>query len=195
MFGEILRNERKAKKMTLRELSKELDISFSALGKYERGDNVPDITTLIKIANYFDLSVDYILGLSNLKRINGVTMISHEKEMFEKIKELSPTEQNIIVEIINSINLLLEQSLYFKKNNKFDIDILESYSQILDELWRLNSSIYDVLEHSKKSTSNNSQQNLKNTVKLIYFESKCILDKLYLELSSKYLLKFDDENK
>lgn len=61
-FGERLRALRLEKKLTLRELAKELDISFSALGKYERNEHQPDFDTLEKLADYFDVSIDYLLG-------------------------------------------------------------------------------------------------------------------------------------
>ena len=61
-FGERLRVLRLEKKLTLRELAKELDISFSALGKYERNERQPDFETLEKLADYFNVSIDYLLG-------------------------------------------------------------------------------------------------------------------------------------
>lgn len=64
-FGERLRALRLEKNFTLRELSKELDISFSALGKYERNEHQPDFETLEKIADYFNVSIDYLLGRNN----------------------------------------------------------------------------------------------------------------------------------
>lgn len=64
-FGERLRALRLEKNFTLRELAKELDISFSALGKYERNEHQPDFETLEKIADYFNVSIDYLLGRNN----------------------------------------------------------------------------------------------------------------------------------
>ena len=56
---------RTEKELSLRDLSKVLDISYSSLGKYERGEQQPSFETLSKIANYFNVSIDYLLGNSD----------------------------------------------------------------------------------------------------------------------------------
>ncbi|EGP4742925.1 helix-turn-helix transcriptional regulator [Enterococcus durans] len=55
---------RKEKKMTLIDLSNELNIPKSTLSRYENGDSEPKKDTLEKIANYFEVSVAYLLGAS-----------------------------------------------------------------------------------------------------------------------------------
>lgn len=65
-----IRECRKKKKLTLKQLSEELAkhdfrISADALGKYERGDREPKLETWLKLANYFNVSVSYITGASN----------------------------------------------------------------------------------------------------------------------------------
>lgn len=79
IFGERLkklREERKDikdKKMTLKklaaEMSKAYDINMSdvAYANYERGFRIPDLFTLSKIAEYFDVSTDYLLGVTDVK--------------------------------------------------------------------------------------------------------------------------------
>ena len=61
-FGERLRFLRKELDYSLRKMADELGISFSALGKYERNEHQPDFETLEKIADYFDVSIDWLLG-------------------------------------------------------------------------------------------------------------------------------------
>lgn len=53
---------RKARKVTLKQLSKDTDISFSALSAYERGTRNPKINTIRTLAEYFDVSSDYLEG-------------------------------------------------------------------------------------------------------------------------------------
>lgn len=65
-----LRECRKNKKLTLKQLSEELaknnlKISADALGKYERGDREPKLETWIKLADFFDVPVSYLQGLSD----------------------------------------------------------------------------------------------------------------------------------
>lgn len=60
-YGERLKLLRKQKQLTLRELSKEIHVSFSTLGKYERSEREPDFETLNKLADFYDVSTDYIM--------------------------------------------------------------------------------------------------------------------------------------
>lgn len=66
-FGERLRALRSECGMSQESLSKDLDISKSALGYYENCGRTPDIEFLEKVAEYFKVSVDYLLGRSNTK--------------------------------------------------------------------------------------------------------------------------------
>lgn len=43
-----------------------IGVSRQALGKWANGETVPDILDLKKLANYFEVSADYLLGLSDL---------------------------------------------------------------------------------------------------------------------------------
>lgn len=61
----ILKRLREQKKMTQAELGKILKISPSAIGMYEHGRREPDIPTLKKMASFFNVSIDYLLGYDN----------------------------------------------------------------------------------------------------------------------------------
>lgn len=66
MLGERISKLRKEKGMTQEELAKALNITRSALSLYEIGKRDPDTETLKKIAEYFGVSIDYILGRTDL---------------------------------------------------------------------------------------------------------------------------------
>lgn len=53
---------RKSKGVTLEQISKDTDISFSALSAYERGTRNPKINTIRTLAEYFGVSSDYLEG-------------------------------------------------------------------------------------------------------------------------------------
>ena len=48
--------------ITQADMAKILDVSRSAIYKYQQQKAEPNIETLIKIANYFDVSLDFLLG-------------------------------------------------------------------------------------------------------------------------------------
>lgn len=66
MIGNRLVELRKEKGLTQEELAKALNISRSALSLYEIGKRDPDTETLKKIAEYFNVSIDYLLGRTDI---------------------------------------------------------------------------------------------------------------------------------
>ncbi len=52
---------RKQKKLTQQNIADFLGISQRAYANYENNKNEPNITTLIKLANYYNVSLDYLL--------------------------------------------------------------------------------------------------------------------------------------
>ena len=52
-------------KRSLQEVAHDLGISRATLGYYENGDRKPDIEVLLKIASYYNVSCDYLLGLTD----------------------------------------------------------------------------------------------------------------------------------
>lgn len=67
-ISRILKDLRIQKKMSRQELAKILELSESAVAKYEEGQRSPDLDTLIKIARVFDVSTDYLLGLTDIPK-------------------------------------------------------------------------------------------------------------------------------
>lgn len=61
-FQNILKSLRATKGLTQDELSKQLNISRSTIGMYEKGAREPDFETLELIADYFNVYTDYLLG-------------------------------------------------------------------------------------------------------------------------------------
>lgn len=62
MFGERLKQLRLSTKKTQQQIADQLGISRAAYSHLENGRNEPDSTTLVKLANIFDVTTDYLLG-------------------------------------------------------------------------------------------------------------------------------------
>ncbi|MGB4437673.1 MAG: helix-turn-helix transcriptional regulator [Sedimentibacter sp.] len=65
--GKIIRDLRIKNKLSSKELSKILNISESAISLYESGKRTPSISLIIKMADYFNVSTDYLLGVTEKK--------------------------------------------------------------------------------------------------------------------------------
>lgn len=64
-FGERLRTVRKARRLTQEELGQILGFSRGTMSKYETGFLEPNLETLVKIARFFNVSVDYLVGVKS----------------------------------------------------------------------------------------------------------------------------------
>lgn len=58
----VLKELRKSKNLTQNEISKEINITQRAYSFYETGKREPNIDTLIKLADFYKVSLDYITG-------------------------------------------------------------------------------------------------------------------------------------
>jgi len=49
-------------------IAERLNLSRGLLSNYEQGRRAPDYETLILIANFFEVSIDYLLGVTDIKK-------------------------------------------------------------------------------------------------------------------------------
>jgi transcriptional regulator with XRE-family HTH domain len=68
MLANRLRELREEKGLTQKDLAQALGLSSkSTITNYEQNDRDPDYETLIKIAKYFEVSIDYLLGQNDTR--------------------------------------------------------------------------------------------------------------------------------
>lgn len=100
-IGDRLRQLRLNKNLSLSELAQQIGIAKSTLSKYEHNERIPGGDILRKLANYYNVDTDYILGLHKndnvkmhifeiLKKRGIVNSLDEEisDEQLEKIKEI-----------------------------------------------------------------------------------------------------------
>lgn len=80
-FGERLRDLREEKDITRYALADMLNVSYSTISKYETNIRFPDKAALIKMADYFDVSIDYLLCRSNIRE-TAEKLLKKSKEQF-----------------------------------------------------------------------------------------------------------------
>ena len=69
-IGERIKEARSELYLTLREIGKKLNCSYSAFAAYERGENLINSETLLSLCTLTNYSIDYILGRTNTKYLN-----------------------------------------------------------------------------------------------------------------------------
>lgn len=62
IFQQRLLEQRKLGKLTQKQMAEKLGITQPSYIRYENGTSEPKLETLVKIADIFDVSVDYLLG-------------------------------------------------------------------------------------------------------------------------------------
>ena len=86
-----LRNLRKQKKITQAQIAEYLNLSPVGYGNYETGKTEPNVETLIKIADFYGVSVDYVVGHD---MNNGFGYLSeNEAKMMEIFRQLKTSSQ------------------------------------------------------------------------------------------------------
>lgn len=93
MLNENIKKLRILRSMSQVELAKALHVSKQCVSNWENDNIQPSIEMLIKIAEFFDVSTDYLLDLDNRKAITieGLTdsQIEHIKLIIEDIKQVN----------------------------------------------------------------------------------------------------------
>lgn len=100
-----LRLLREEKKLSQQKLADEFDIAQSQIQNYETGGYQPNIETLLKYADYFDVSVDFLLGRTNIRHkpreIREYDLNTDEQELVNRYRCLYTNQRRIL-------NLLLD---------------------------------------------------------------------------------------
>lgn len=100
LFCERLKQLRKKDKLTQGELASKLNIDRSTLTYYETGYRIPDIQKVALIADYFRVSVDYMLGRTNVRKY--IPKDNEVIELLEQFYSLSRKDQNMILHHIKA---------------------------------------------------------------------------------------------
>jgi transcriptional regulator with XRE-family HTH domain len=113
-IADNLKRLRKQKNITQEDLAGFIGVSFQAVSKWERGDGYPDITILPVIANFFDVTIDELVGMNEIKNTARLERI------FAQLKENASQGK-----IDENILLLREEIKHFPNNYKLLLELAE----------------------------------------------------------------------
>ena len=86
------------KKLTQTQLANILGYGYTAISNYESGRNEPSINDLKKIADFFIVSLDYLLCTTNDPTNSG-----GKNELYERLCCYTKTQQEYLLKIIDDI--------------------------------------------------------------------------------------------
>lgn len=94
---EKIQRHRKQKKWSQSELAKVLGISRDAVSKYERGDMTPSVEVVRRLAEVFEVSLDYLLGEQE-----GAVLDKKALSRLEAIAQLADQEREALYAVIDA---------------------------------------------------------------------------------------------
>ena len=86
-LGERIRALRLEKRFTQTEMSKRLGISTIMISSYELEKRQPSYPTLIKIASFFGVTTDFLLGLDKERTVNVKGLTDREVDVINSMVE------------------------------------------------------------------------------------------------------------
>ena len=125
IFGKRLNDLMEEYKINQAELSDRLFLTGSALSNYIRGTRIPRIETIIEMCKIFDVSMDYLFGLTDSK---------------SRTKYLIPEQLNIVmIPVLN---------YYYNNDSLNDSELRLQYIHISKDRFKNNSSLFGLKIHS-----------------------------------------------
>ena len=191
MVGERLKQLRIKNGLKQQELADMFGLSSGTISFYESEQRKPDIDFIVAIAKYFDVSTDYLLGLTNaidkenidISKVTGLNDFSLTI-LEQSLKETNNAAAEVIDTVIRGGDFLRLVNLINDKNEKkptIDID----WSDICDKKL---SDIFD-MDIEQRTTILNMlfPMNRFNAYELRELEIEKYIDSIAKRLKEKYL--------
>ena len=105
--GNFISELRKEKKLTQKELAEKIIVSDKAVSRWETGKGYPDVTSLVSLSEYFDVSVNELLAgkrltVEDIKETADENLIS----VFEQVQK-NKKQQNLQVAVYTSVLIVV----------------------------------------------------------------------------------------
>ncbi|MEW4231644.1 helix-turn-helix domain-containing protein [Priestia megaterium] len=177
MLGARIRELRKRKNMTLRELASELGIPFTTLGNYERGDRSPDFATVLEIAKYFGVSMDYLTKKDEVVNYDEYQVNRYNEDFHQMLIKAEPNVKEKILKISDQIFSLTSEHAIDNPHNK-ELDYLH---EIINFILRMKNSFGMGIKNGGLSPSD------KYELLKLFLKEKPEIDKIFNELFEIYI--------
>ena len=106
-FAQRVKQLRKNKHLTGEQLGNILGITKTGISYWENGRSVPDNEMLLKLADFFDVSIDYLLGKTDIEtKIDKSTYYGDYDEVVEYLKD-NPEHLDVYKRILNDDHFAL----------------------------------------------------------------------------------------
>lgn len=114
VFAERLKELRKEKGLTQQKVADSLNISQPNYRRWESGERRPSVETLVMLADYFEVSIDYLLTRKNQKVFENEKIYTEE----DLIIILQDFEKFILPFSFNIVHSSVSKYLNYRKNKR-----------------------------------------------------------------------------
>ena len=99
-----LKELRKNEKLTQQELAKKIGLNHITYSNYEKGNREPPTVVLIKIADFFGVSLDYLCGREVYTKFYFNSNNINDKVILDSLNKLNDTEKQKIIGYIDCLS-------------------------------------------------------------------------------------------
>lgn len=117
---------REQKNWTQKELAQKLGISRSVVAKWENENALPDIETLISLSKLFEVSIDYLVGLSQYRD----NILMEMKHLYKTDGETN-LDSNQLIEVVDYLYKNAKLQEYLLKLNQLPLKDRKMIEKIL----------------------------------------------------------------
>ena len=116
IFGDIFKELRLDKHLSQNKVSEELKVSQALITKWESHQSTPSPEVLDYIADYFNVSVDYLIGRTNSRKqfdnikFDNLDLVNH---IYDKLLNVERNDLIVIKKMID---------LFYSKDNEIELD-------------------------------------------------------------------------
>lgn len=174
-FSENLARLRREKKITQEQLADFVGVTKASVSKWETGQSIPDVMMLPELANFFDITIDELIGYEpqlsteQMKKIYIDLCSEFATKPFEEVMEKS----NNLVKRYYSCYPFLYRIIILWVNHYMLTDDLDKQKNILRETLKLCDRIID---NSKDIALCNDVLHGEATIKLLLGEASEVID-------------------
>lgn len=79
-IGKIIKEERTKRNLTQEQLAQEFFVTRQLISKWENGKSYPDLDQVVKLSNYFELTLDYLLK-EDQQMVQELNLTTHRKRI------------------------------------------------------------------------------------------------------------------
>ncbi len=164
-FSSRLSSLRKERGLTQADCAKANQMQRSTYSGYESEGKEPSYESLCVLAEYFGVTTDYLLGVSNSRTYNDIVFINDTKQFANTYEELPLSLKQSVASSFDSLYSLLFHDMKLRNADRLDL-----YAELLHLIESKRDDVRSLIENNKNSdplfisTVMTEQTNFKNEI-------------------------------